>query len=509
MYLYLKVADLPVVLRAMVGLSTCGGNGGGTSVSRNNRMKCKFSSKPSMPLSNIPEGKRQYFGINELNRRINDLKMETHKNATNDLNSKLSTITPQIRRDSTNSTVSSYYCSMRSTDISRRSSQNSQMSSISTMRPTNYNSPSFYDPISPGSSRRSSQISMTTTGGHCLPPPPSSHLLANHQYLRSHNGRLSHPNVTQNLLIKLPDRRLSEPLIANNNSSSNLLDNSSSCSHKTRNNTGSKTKPFSDLHPNQEVILDEMGEGEMVENKLVIPDEMLQYLNQVNILVDENQQTISQQQSNSNNINTPENDLISVMDTNAINCTRPEFNKFDEFPNHQTTNNVLADNNFSGMQNYEKCIHLNSSNFCMQTKQNNEMNNSSDKTCSSIACSCLPGYYHKTHNSAANCCKQFQLMLTNQNQVHVKNKQCNQIQCDDISQSQSTPSTFSPQTLNPSTMRQDAYQRTLEYVQNCQSWVDNSIVTSSTHPSSNLIINDMTTSLNSFQEENKFLQMIQ
>lgn len=34
-------------------------------------------------------------------------------------------------------------------------------------------------------------------------------------------------------------------------------------------------------HPNQEVILDEVGEGEMVENKLVIPDEMMQYLNQV------------------------------------------------------------------------------------------------------------------------------------------------------------------------------------------------------------------------------------
>jgi len=33
--------------------------------------------------------------------------------------------------------------------------------------------------------------------------------------------------------------------------------------------------------PNQEVILDEVGEGEMVENKLVIPDEMMQYLNQV------------------------------------------------------------------------------------------------------------------------------------------------------------------------------------------------------------------------------------
>lgn len=40
-----------------------------------------------------------------------------------------------------------------------------------------------------------------------------------------------------------------------------------------------------ELHPNQEVILDEVGEGEMVENKLVIPDEMMQYLNQVIVLI--------------------------------------------------------------------------------------------------------------------------------------------------------------------------------------------------------------------------------
>lgn len=39
-----------------------------------------------------------------------------------------------------------------------------------------------------------------------------------------------------------------------------------------------------ELHPNQEVVLDEVGEGEMVENKLVIPDEMMQYLNQVSVI---------------------------------------------------------------------------------------------------------------------------------------------------------------------------------------------------------------------------------
>lgn len=37
---------------------------------------------------------------------------------------------------------------------------------------------SFYDPISAGSSRRSSQLSTATTGGTCIPPSPPSHLLA-------------------------------------------------------------------------------------------------------------------------------------------------------------------------------------------------------------------------------------------------------------------------------------------------------------------------------------------
>ena len=35
-------------------------------------------------------------------------------------------------------------------------------------------------------------------------------------------------------------------------------------------------------HPNEGVVLEEVGEGHMVEEKLVVPDEMLQYLNQVN-----------------------------------------------------------------------------------------------------------------------------------------------------------------------------------------------------------------------------------
>lgn len=65
-------------------------------------------------------------------------------------------------------------------------------------------------------------------------------------------------------------------------------------------------------------------------------------------------------------------------------------------------------------------------------------------------------------------------------------------------------------------MRQAAYQRTLEYVEQCQSWA----VSSSTHPAAtpapppptttdNMVINDMNSSLNSLVDENKYFQMYQ
>lgn len=95
-----------------------------------------------------------------------------------------------------------------------------------------------------------------------------------------------------------------------------------------------------------------------------------------------------------------------------------------------------------------------------------------------------------------------------------------EIQCRDISQSQQG----SPMKL-PQGMHQDSYRRTLEYVQQCRNWsgtnmshVPETSVTSSTHPmtlpqalpsSVNMIVNDMTSSLSSLTEENRFLQMIQ
>uniref|UniRef100_A0A182NE10 C2H2-type domain-containing protein n=1 Tax=Anopheles dirus TaxID=7168 RepID=A0A182NE10_9DIPT len=66
------------------------------------------------------------------------------------------------------------------------------------------------------------------------------------------------------------------------------------------------------------------------------------------------------------------------------------------------------------------------------------------------------------------------------------------------------------QTNQGNAMGSDTYQRTLEYVQNCQNWNESAdMVSSSTHPSSNLVINDMSTSLSSYFEEDRYLHMIQ
>lgn len=106
-----------------------------------------------------------------------------------------------------------------------------------------------------------------------------------------------------------------------------------------------------------------------------------------------------------------------------------------------------------------------------------------------------------------NCVKGYQNKM-----CYHQNEGIMEIQCKDISQSQ-----ISPGVQQNTNMRHDTYQRTLEYVQNCQSWVGHSdTVSSSTHPlmkcgqdTSNMIINDMSSSLTSLLEENRYLQMIQ
>ncbi|XP_020713656.1 transcriptional activator cubitus interruptus isoform X2 [Ceratitis capitata] len=418
----LEVAELPYVLRAMVNIGS-GANAGNTNNSNINssgagtilggvlprqrlrsRLQTKGINLGSVMLSNIPKVRRNVgIGICELNQRINNLKMEPNSSTISPLNAEYTTkmLPPAnnhmtelqtrsqqqqlIRRDSQNSNASTYYCSMQS----RRSSQSSQVSSMSTMRPS-YNTGSFYDPISPGCSRRSSQLSGTTSGGinngyfngcningisnsnsihknnisdsikslapinattgsdknspcnesskfngrNGLPPLPSSHLISAHfQRLQGHNNpenaqtrehcRGSNPSLPmaesleQKKKIKISNsvatsmkallkRRQSEPIrtdssrctaspcssrpdvsyrASNSNGSTSGVEMEADQSkikvttYCTQN--GDQSTSTSEHHPNERVNLDEIDEDELIEDKLVLPDEMLLYLNQV------------------------------------------------------------------------------------------------------------------------------------------------------------------------------------------------------------------------------------
>lgn len=127
-----------------------------------NRLGAKAGSNLSpaslMPGSNL----RVSRGLGDLNRRITDLKMEggvstNRQTSLSDLQLRLQPNSNEPRRDS-NSTVSTYYGSMKSADFgsSRRSSQ---ASGVSAIKAGAFGPGSFYDPISPGTSRRSSQLS--------------------------------------------------------------------------------------------------------------------------------------------------------------------------------------------------------------------------------------------------------------------------------------------------------------------------------------------------------------
>lgn len=195
----LEIDELPDVIRAMVAIGTDRGGGGVGSVAISERTP-RVRMKPRPPQSKINNICLPRGGIAELNKRINDLKMEgcTPQTKTQITDIRLhSPNTTQItqRRDS-NSTICSNYGSMKSVDMSRKSSLASQASS---MRPGLGGGTSLYDPISAGSSRRSSQVSTNTTGGTCIPPSPPSHLLAG-QLQRLQN---SPSNTSSNLVLQV------------------------------------------------------------------------------------------------------------------------------------------------------------------------------------------------------------------------------------------------------------------------------------------------------------------
>lgn len=247
------------------------------------------------------------------------------------------------RRDSNNSTVSSYYCSMRSDQDAgygdrRRSSGLSTISEFQQMGhpqgnlfPSNNNNPyqtamlmnrdnfnynqndasSFYDPISPGSSRRSSA---NTTAGTSLTPQQynqyqnQAYWNENLNNMNNMAGQGQHnpapvaaaapqcggpyfpPNYNNNTQQWNAPKMLAprELPAYQQNPTVSVMKNQPPAPQQQQQQqqpqvpagqAGPARLPHH--HPNEEVVLDEFDENEMIENKLVLPDDMLNYLQNV------------------------------------------------------------------------------------------------------------------------------------------------------------------------------------------------------------------------------------
>uniref|UniRef100_A0A1A9UCW3 Uncharacterized protein n=1 Tax=Glossina austeni TaxID=7395 RepID=A0A1A9UCW3_GLOAU len=519
------------------------------------------------------------------------------------------------------------------------------------MRPC-YNSGSLYDPISPGCSRRSSQMSTITTSGgvgvnsmpltpntmvtfnnanndnnthtnkcdhhfldnsrlgykinSSLPPPPSSHLISTHLQKFRQNFEFSQPNgfTTTNGMCKASDvsticdtdnegiaaittttycfsepvKLTEERIVLSPSSSMDTIQNvqwtqinNLKLTKQNGENNKAITKSSLDHHPNEKVNLDEVEEDELIENKLVLPDEMLQYLNQV--------------ADNSRGQITPTSDYANVV-TGDISKEQAENTAFNAALASYASNTRSATNLIPIAPNASQrcCVDaqpptsqqqqtlLVMQGLCSQNvtaATDNSITNMPELNDLGSRSSCIAtAHYYANQETTAEMSLQTSAIPMNTIE--------NDIQCGDISQSQMSPHLIRPVTAatnqeafmpfnmpfssnftkndpephyshylsshscnldNASNdMCTDVYQRTLKYVQSCQNWLqtkdhndfscatgmtadytklqysnilDQPDVTSSTHPNSNMIINDMTTSLNSLLEENRYLQMIQ
>ncbi|ALC48074.1 ci, partial [Drosophila busckii] len=677
----IDAADLPIVLRAMVHIGNGGNTGGGSlggahGIGRQrfrSRLQTKVINSTNSMLSNIPESNR-VIGISELNQRITELKMEPGITASSGLSDlhvshcRSSThlkqqqlhlqqscnsyggvgAQSQSRRDSQNSNASTYYCSMPS----RRSSQSSQLSSISTMRPagcplysttSGSTSVSLYDPISPGCSRRSSQMSNAQSnispnmqcGMQCvdtqypssshtdiqtfynrlsndqcqtqylgsappimsgnstsLPPPPSSHVIATHLQQLQHStsvqlqhrglpGRYSIPNSpTSNSTYEQTDqlvpqsqlqnsvhlRRQSEPILAQQTLErmggimpafhrlarecpipSTVSPAKASLAISSA--PGVSVANSRDHHPNEKVDLDKVEE-------LILPDEMLQYLN---LFKDAEITKTNPPTSNGSTMIKP---------TISFAPTAPsETAHYGPSPITQTISPPCAErSNVSGVPDnaYHQTANIENTKAPMNDQYTYRYAQERDRT-GTVAAKAGPQFETPLRDQIITDSSMTSLpelsMPADADQKQKQNS-ASEIQCGVVSQSQMSPAikmgangtnqcipaedkssgnelrsqcikSFQEGDNLPS-MQSDTYQRTLEYVQSCQNWMETNSsslstshtpvwadVTSSTHPhphaspypqahtGNNMIINDMTTSLSSLLEENRYLQMMQ
>ncbi|XP_065567116.1 transcriptional activator cubitus interruptus-like isoform X2 [Artemia franciscana] len=187
------------------------GGRGQAAIERNNqrnRMRSRMQAKgiPNMPHSPL-NGQRR-GGIGELNQRINDLRMGggggmTSISSNPGRRPQSQHIMPTPDRRDSSTTISSYYGSMKSgaspMPFSRRTSDVSQMSAISGR---NAMMASPFDPISPGSSRRSSSTS-TFQGGYSLHPTTAAQM-----QMPMRNVINPEPNAAENLVAQTQNMSL-------------------------------------------------------------------------------------------------------------------------------------------------------------------------------------------------------------------------------------------------------------------------------------------------------------
>lgn len=537
-----------------------------------NRLMIRQNPKANFTLPPAVGGVR----LMDLGRRIAELKMEPKTDQTRlKPQTGYKTMVDASRRDS-NSTVSTYYCSMGS---SRRSSHTSQISRANSGAPA-----SLYDPISPGSSRRSSRG----------PPTPFQAPLKPHcqEYQLSPSPNILSPIYTSNVSPATACGSVASPMVATGSVASpmgaasplgppptfaeqtptltplsparDVLGNTSNLVLQTANMSLSSelnavlppTEPTrvnlngsALLHPNQEVQLEQINEGEMIEEKLVIPDEMERYLSQAATILDpeelspvllpspappapttpgpspmsqsrpvascyQNRPQYSQHNTSHPPPPVPHQQYLSGPNGYNFNNFRCNVNRSYHHPQQQQPamgpqhNAGVHHHNPPGMSQHQQAQQM--LHQSMQMHHHQQQQAASYHTQQQ---SVLPPVAQQYHQQAAQC--QPQPCYSDNAAANYQHNSCTclcgahkppaqkpppsyhepdpEIQCTDISQSEVR-------------MPRDAYQRTLEYVQQCQVWSNE--VSSSTHPTSNMVVNDLTSSLNSLMQENRYFQMI-
>lgn len=255
------------------------------------------------------------------------------------------------------------------------------------------------------------------------------------------------------------------------------------------------------LHPNQEVVLDEVEEDEMVENKLVIPDEMLQYLNQV--ADQESKVTVQQGMSTPNSATTPADACAWNPNENSppaypggapprpqppstagFNQPQSNLNKVLMSPQSQYSNddcsmmsNVMSPQTpqhqmMSPMMPAESAGPLTPSNYGPQPQPqrpappvqcqiqnfngqifNNNFPQNQPPQLRQIACSNLIGYFHRTDQSAHHCC----LAMMMQGSLHINQPSGSSAPTSNSAQQYKNPFSFSnPNTFPPCQQSQTA-----------------------------------------------------